>query len=168
MQAMVKEGLDLARSMDSSETMQALDLDSMLDSVCIDAVDAGQAVTLDGRAGMAIKARPIALRRCLVNLIDNAVKYGLRARIEVECIGATGARIRICDDGPGIPQDQLAQVFEPFYRIEGSRSRASGGTGLGLTIARNIVEQHGGTLMLANRREGGLEVMLVLHKESMK
>jgi signal transduction histidine kinase len=70
--------------------------------------------------------------------------------------------IRIADRGPGIPEDQLERVFEPFYRLEASRSRETGGTGLGLTIARNIIEQHGGTITLANRKEGGLEVKLSL------
>ena len=161
MQSMVKEGLDLARSMDSTEAMQALDLDSLLDSVCSDAADAGQNVTLEGHAGMALMGRPIAMRRCLVNLIDNAVKYGQHAQVTVERL--TGAaRIRIRDGGPGIAPDQLAKVFEPFYRIETSRSRESGGTGLGLTIARNIAEQHGATVLLSNHVDGGLEVTLVV------
>jgi signal transduction histidine kinase len=161
MQQMVKEGLDLARSMDTTETMQALDLDSLLDSVCSDATDSGQPVELSGRASMALMGRPMAIRRCLVNLIDNAVKYGHHANVTVErLVGA--ARIRIRDGGPGIAPDQMARVFEPFYRIETSRSRESGGTGLGLTIARNIAEQHGANVVLSNHAEGGLEVTLVV------
>jgi len=161
MQQMVKEGLDLARSMDTTETMQALDLDSLLDSVCADATDSGQQVELKGRAAMALMGRPLAIRRCLVNLIDNAVKYGQYAQVTVErMVGAS--RIRIRDGGPGIAQDQMARVFEPFYRIETSRSRASGGTGLGLTIARNIAEQHGASVMLSNHADGGLEVTLIV------
>jgi signal transduction histidine kinase len=161
MQEMVREGLDLARSMDTTETMQALDLDSLLDSVCADASDARQDVMLEGRAGMALMGRPMALRRCLVNLIDNAVKYGQQASVTVERI-AGAARVRIRDNGPGIAAAELARVFEPFYRVETSRSRESGGTGLGLTIARNIAEQHGGSIALANHAGGGLEVTLVL------
>ena len=145
--------------MDSTETMQALDLDSLLDSVCADATDAGQDVSLTGHAAMAVMARPMALRRCLVNLIDNAVKYGRLAQVTVERSGNL-ARMRIRDAGPGIAADQQAKVFEPFYRIETSRSRESGGTGLGLTIARNIAEQHGASLVLANHVDGGLEVTL--------
>jgi signal transduction histidine kinase len=161
MQQMVKEGLDLARSMDTTETMQALDLDSLLDSVCSDATDGGQQVELRGRAAMALMGRPLAIRRCLVNLIDNAVKYGHYANVTVErLVGA--ARIRIRDGGPGIDQDQMARVFEPFYRIETSRSRESGGTGLGLTIARNIAEQHGANVVLSNHEDGGLEVTLIV------
>jgi signal transduction histidine kinase len=161
MQAMVREGLDLARSMDTSETMQLLDLDSLLDSVCADAADASQRVSLSGHAGMALLGRPMDLRRCLVNLIDNAVKYGHAAKVTVDRINGA-ARIRIRDAGPGIPAAELARVFDPFYRVETSRSRESGGTGLGLTIARNIAEQHGGSIVLANHPEGGLEVTLML------
>ncbi len=161
MQAMVREGLDLARSMDTTETMQPLDFDSLLDSVCSDASDAGQHVVLKGRAAMALLGRPMGLRRCLVNLIDNAVKYGQEAVVTVERM-AGAARICIRDAGPGIASAEQARVFEPFYRIESSRSRESGGTGLGLTIARNIAEQHGGSIALANHPDGGLEVTLVL------
>ncbi len=160
-QEMVREGLDLARSMDTSETMQPLDLDSLLGSVCCDATDAGQQVEVKGHAGMALMGRPMALRRCLVNLIDNAVKYGQRANVAVENTGGA-ARIQIRDNGPGIAPGELARVFEPFYRVESSRSRESGGTGLGLTIARNIAEQHGGNIALANHPDGGLQVTLVL------
>ena len=161
MQQMVKEGLDLARSMDATGPMQRLDLDALLDSVCADAADAGQQVDLKGHAAMDLMGRPLDIRRCLVNLIDNAVKYGQRAHVTVERM-AGAARVRIRDEGPGIPSDQLARVFEPFYRLETSRSRSSGGTGLGLTIARNIAEQHGASLSLANHERGGLEAVLVV------
>lgn len=159
MQGMVREGLDLARSMDAAGPMQQLDLDSLVDSVCADAVDAGQEVSVDGRTNAALMARPIALRRCLTNLIDNACKYGRFARIMATGDGKT-ATIRIHDGGPGIPEAEMDKVFEPFYRVEASRSRDTGGTGLGLTIARNIVEQHGGTIALHNLPGKGLQVTL--------
>ena len=161
MQEMVREGLDLARSMDTTENMRVLDLDSLLGSVCCDATDAGQQVDIRGKINRALMGRPMALRRCLVNLIDNAVKYGLRASVSVASVGGQ-AVIKIVDDGPGIAPGEQARVFEPFYRIETSRSRESGGTGLGLTIARNIAEQHGGSITLGNHPNGGLEVTLVL------
>lgn len=161
MQQMVREGLDLARSADSSESMQVLDLDSLLDSVCTDAADSGQPVRLEGRANMALMGRPLALRRCFGNVIDNAVKYGKQAVVTVASSDG-GACIRVRDSGPGIAPAELSRVLEPFYRIEGSRSRESGGTGLGLAIARNIIEQHGGSIALANLPEGGLEVTLIL------
>ncbi|WP_020655703.1 ATP-binding protein [Massilia niastensis] len=161
MQEMVREGLVLARSMDTTAPMQMLDLDSLLEAVCADASDAGQQVELEGKASMALLGRPLDLRRCLGNLIDNAVKYGREARVCVDRINGA-ARVRIRDRGPGIPQGELVRVFDPFYRVETSRSRASGGTGLGLTIARNIAEHHGGSIALANHPEGGLEVTLML------
>ncbi|MFZ6748867.1 ATP-binding protein [Undibacterium sp. Ren11W] len=165
MQMMVKEGLDLARSMDSHEPLKALDLDSLLDSVCIDASDAGQDVTLSGESGVTVMARPQSLRRCLNNLIDNAVKYGHYARLSMETVEVAGNKhihILIRDGGSGIPVDQQSKVFEPFYRMESSRSRHTGGTGLGLTIAQNIAQQHGGSLQLSNLPEGGLQVELSL------
>lgn len=165
MQMMVKEGLDLARSMDSNEALKPLDLDSLLDSVCNDATDAGQDVSMVGKSGSAVMARPQSLRRCLNNLIDNAVKYGHYARISVQTAQDGGKKmvhILIRDGGPGIPEDQQQKVFEPFYRMETSRSRDTGGTGLGLTIAQNIAQQHGGSLQLSNLPEGGLEVRLSL------
>src|SRR5450830_502000 len=161
MQAMVREGLELARSMDTTEATHSLDVDSLLDSVCADASEGGQKVALHGSASVAVLGRPMSLRRCLVNLIDNAVKYGHQADVFVERL-AGAVRIRIRDTGPGIAADELARVFEPFYRIETSRSRESGGTGLGLTIARNIAEQHGGTITLLSHAKGGLEVTLLL------
>lgn len=164
-QAIVREGLDLARSVDSSEPPQRIDLDSLLDSVCGDAADAGQRVRLHGKAGIAVAGRPSAMRRCLVNLVDNAVKYGGFAQVAVQPAtvdGKAGARIRIRDGGPGIPSGQLEKVFDPFFRLESSRSRDTGGTGLGLTIARNIARLHGGHLTLDNHPEGGLEATLLL------
>ncbi|HTD06574.1 ATP-binding protein [Undibacterium sp.] len=169
MQAMVKEGLDLARSMDSNEPLKPLDLDSLIDSVCADAVDAGQEVSFDGKPGITVMARPVALRRCLINLIDNAVKYGQYAKVSTEAVNDAGKRliqIRVRDGGHGIPADQLNKVFEPFYRVETSRSRDTGGTGLGLTIAQNIAQQHGGSLQLVNLAEGGLEVRLTLQEKA--
>ncbi|HZW22655.1 ATP-binding protein [Noviherbaspirillum sp.] len=161
MQGMVREGLDLARSMDAAGPMQLLDLDSLVDSVCADAVDAGEDVTLEGRSGASLMARPIALRRCLTNLIDNACKYGSFAKISISREGSN-VLIAVTDGGPGIPEAEMQNVFEPFYRLEASRSRETGGTGLGLTIARNIAEQHGGSIALRNLPVRGLEVRLTL------
>lgn len=164
MQSMVREGLDLARSMDSAEAMQCLDLDSLLDSVCADAVDAGQTVSLLGKTHAFILAQPNALRRCLINVLDNACKYGQGADVSItlDALYPRRVLIRIRDHGPGIPPDQLEAVFDPFHRLETSRSRDTGGTGLGLTIARNIAENHGAVLSLHNHLDGGLEVTLSL------
>jgi signal transduction histidine kinase len=161
MQTMVREGLDLARSLESKETPQRLDLDSLIDSVVADASDAGQSAIARSHTAASVMARPVALRRCLTNLLDNAVKYGCLAKVSAEVEGGFVV-IRVRDDGPGIPEEELEKVFDPFYRLESSRSRDTGGTGLGLTIARNIAEQHGGTLKLRNHPGGGLEAVLAL------
>jgi signal transduction histidine kinase len=161
MHDMIRDGLDLARSMNSGEAAQRMDLDSMLNSVCDDAAEAGQDVTLEGSTGASITAQPSAIRRCLTNLIDNAVKYGGHARVSVS-LGREHVIVRVRDGGPGIPEAQLEAVFTPFFRLEGSRSRETGGTGIGLSIARNIVEKHGGSVYLRNHPQGGLEAVVEL------
>ena len=108
-----------------------------------------------------MRGRPVALRRCLTNLVDNAVKYGEAAEVTATRSG-NKAVISVRDRGPGIPEEFLEAVFEPFRRVETSRSRETGGTGIGLTIARAIAERHGGTLTLRNHPEGGLEAVLQL------
>jgi signal transduction histidine kinase len=165
MQRTIAEGLELARSADLREAFASIDFDSLLDSACADARDAGQDVTLHGRTGANVLGAPGALRRCFTNLLDNAVKYGRFARVEAALEG-THAVVRIRDGGPGIPEDQLAAVFDPFFRLESSRSRETGGTGLGLTIARNIAERHGGTLTLHNLAEGGLEAAVAIPRSA--
>lgn len=162
-QDIVKEGMDLARSIDAEEAFELLDLDSLIGSICNDATDAGLKVTQSGRIGAPVKVRPNALRRCLCNLVDNAVKYGKFAHVTLKKDGAK-VIISITDGGPGIPEDQLQTVLQPFQRLEGSRSRDSGGTGLGLTIAANIAEKHRGSLRLRNigKKDQGLEAIVEL------
>lgn len=160
-QTMIKDGLDLARSMNSEEPMQRTDFDSILDSVCADAAEAGQDVTLSGLTGVSLAVQPNAMRRCLTNLIDNAVKYGGYARVSASR-DKNKVIVQVRDGGTGIPEDMLEAVFDPFFRLEGSRSRDTGGTGIGITIARNIAEKHGGRLYLRNHPEGGLVAMLEL------
>lgn len=160
-QTMIKDGLDLARSMNSEEPMQRTDFDSILDSVCADAAEAGQDVTLSGLTGVPLAVQPNAMRRCLTNLIDNAVKYGGYARVSARR-DKNKVIVQVRDGGPGIPEDMLEAVFDPFFRLEGSRSRDTGGTGIGITIARNIAEKHGGRLYLRNHPEGGLVAVLEL------
>ena len=118
-------------------------------------------ITLNGQTHASILAIPSALQRCLANLIDNAVKYGGYARVTAAREG-NKAVIRVNDGGAGIPEAQMEKAFDPFYGLETSRSRATGGTGLGLTIARNIARKHGGTLILRNAVSGGLECTLTL------
>lgn len=148
-QAMVREGLEFARTLSTDEPFERVDLDSLIEAICNDATDAGWDVTSVGKVGKFILASPHALRRCISNLVDNAVKYGERAHIGVSCEG-NKAIISIIDGGTGIPASQLESIFQPFSRLENSRSRNSGGTGLGLTIARIIAEKHKGTITLSN------------------
>jgi signal transduction histidine kinase len=161
MQQMLQEGLELARSLDSSEEKQLLDLDSLLDSLCSDAAEAGQQVEYNEHTPVQLKVYPLALRRSLSNLLDNAVKYGQRAEVSLRREG-NQCHIVIRDFGSGIAPELLEKVFTPFFRIEHSRSRETGGTGLGLSIARNIVLRHGGELTLRNHPAGGLEARVVL------
>ena len=109
----------------------------------------------------AVHASCLCTAGALTNLLDNAVKYGKRAQAAIATVG-NAIEIAIDDDGPGIPEAELARVFQPFYRVEDSRSRDTGGTGLGLAIAQSIVQAHGGELTLANRTGGGLRACIRL------
>jgi signal transduction histidine kinase len=163
MDAMIGEILQFARDEALDEALRPTDVTALVQSVADDMTDAGLAVTMGSTAPLIRDSRPVALKRAIRNLLDNAIKHGKTARVDVR---ATPAAIEtvIDDDGPGIPEQDLARVFEPFYRVEGSRNQETGGVGLGLAIARSIVEAHGGTLTLANRPEGGLRVTLTLPK----
>lgn len=155
MQTMVDATLDFMRGTESREDTRPLDLMALLESLRDDATEGGRHVHLDGVIERPYPARPLALKRCIGNLLDNALRYGGGAEIEVRD-SDKGVTLTVSDRGPGIPPDALDKVFEPFFRLEGSRGRDSGGTGLGLGIARNIARAHGGDLVLRNRDEGGL------------
>ena len=161
MEAMVAQTLDFLRDAGAQEALQSVDAMALLESLQTDYQDSGGRVEIEGGIGHPYPGRPLALRRCLTNLVDNALRYGGRATIKVED-AADRLTIRVLDDGPGIPAQELEQAFEPFFRGEASRSRETGGTGLGLGIARNIARAHGGDLVLRNRPEGGLEAILTL------
>ena len=162
MQVLVKEGLTYARTLHGeSEVPCLLDIDALLESLASDYQDTGQQVTLDGQANAPLLTRPHALRRILTNLIDNALKFGDRARLEVS-LSARQLTIAVIDAGAGIPPDQLDAVLKPFYRVEGSRNRTTGGTGLGLAIAHQLAVAMGAELSLRNHEEGGLEAKLAL------
>ena len=161
MQRMAQASLDFLRGGEDSEPIAPMDLNALLESLQEDAEDVGHAVSISGAASQPLRCRPLALKRCLTNLVDNALKYGQSAEIAV-ADAATRLRLIVRDRGPGIPAAELERVFEPFYRLEGSRSRDTGGTGLGLSIARNIARAHGGELSLRNHPQGGLEAVLEL------
>ena len=162
MQALVEEGLAYARTTHAArEAPRPVDLDALLDAIVCDATDAGHAVTLHGRATGPFVTRVQALRRVVTNLVENAVKFGGGAEVHL-VDGAHGVTIHVRDRGPGIPDDQLAAVLLPFHRLEASRSRDTGGTGLGHAIAHALTGALGGRLVLANRAGGGLEASVVL------
>jgi signal transduction histidine kinase len=165
MEAMVTHTLEFMRGLGGNEPQQAVDVMALLESLQFDNEAMGRAVRVEGRAKQPLVAVASLLRRCLTNLIDNAVLYGGRATVMVEDTPQS-LTLRVLDDGPGIPETELEKVFEPFYRLEGSRSRETGGTGLGLTIARNIAQTHGGNLVLRNRPEHGLEAVLTLPRKA--
>lgn len=161
MEAMVSDALDFMRGLDPQEPQQPLDVMALLESLQADAREVGGQVEIEGAARAPYLGHPQTLKRCLRNLIDNAVKYGNSATLVV-ADAAEQLRIGVRDAGPGIPEAELELVFEPFHRLELSRNRSTGGTGLGLTIARNIARAHGGELVLRNLPAGGLEAVLTL------
>ena len=161
MESMVHATLDFMRGVANTEQARPLDVTALLESLQADAADMGGQVALEGAIARPYLGRPQALKRCLGNLVDNALKYGKAATLLMQD-SEDRLVIRIRDQGPGISEQELERVFEPFYRVESSRSRNTGGTGLGLSIARQIAGLHGGSLELHNLAGGGLEAVLTL------
>ncbi len=150
-----KEGLE-------GEPMAVVDAAALMSSVCEDVQDLGWEVSFeDADEGALVRGRPEQLSRALKNILENATRYGARARV---CLAADQhtCRINVDDDGPGIPEDLCDQVFDPLFRIEASRNQATGGHGLGLYISRKIVRTHGGDIKLRNRLLGGLTATIEL------
>jgi signal transduction histidine kinase len=159
---MVFATLSFARDEASAEPHTAVDLRSLLQRLCFDATDSGHQVLLSaGDTPVPFRCQPVAMRRALGNLIDNAVKYGGRAEVSLRQ-EENAIHILIEDEGPGIPEARFEEVFQPFRRLEQSRNRETGGTGLGLTLARTIIRAHGGDIRLSNRPGGGLRVQVIL------
>ena len=161
MAIMLDETLAFARDDGAGEARQDVDLAALVRSLCDDLADVGQPVQYLGPDRLRFACRPVALRRALANLIDNAVKYGREAEVGLQT-ERDAIRLTIEDRGPGIPAAAREQVFQPFFRLEPSRSRATGGTGLGLAVARTIVHRHGGEIALDDRPGGGLVVRVTL------
>jgi signal transduction histidine kinase len=153
--------LEFARDQSGDEPRRQTDLAALLSDVVDDMRDAGFPVAMRSAKPVNYACKPAGLKRAIRNLLDNAVKYGGSAMAEIH--EAPGS-IEICidDQGPGIPSHELARVVEPFYRLDESRSRETGGVGLGLAIAQSIVQGHNGTLTLMNRSGGGLRAKVVL------
>jgi signal transduction histidine kinase len=161
MQTLVKQGLALARWRDEvGEQRCQTDLHALIDSLVCDYSDAGKPLHFAGERGVTILTHPQALRRIMINLIDNGLKFGEDVEVAIDARRSNGIAITVSDRGPGIPDEHLKSVFLPFYRIEASRNRETGGTGLGLAIAQQLASALRGTLTLANRDGGGLEARL--------
>jgi signal transduction histidine kinase len=158
---MVTDTLSFMRGLETTEPLKRLDINALLESLQDDAKEGGQTIQINGRTTSPFLCRPQSIKRCLSNLIENAIKYGGVARVSV-IQRSDALHIVVSDDGPGVPAEELERLFEPFYRLESSRNRDHGGTGLGLTIARSIAEQHGGSLILKNGDAQGLECHLDL------
>ncbi|TPG55270.1 ATP-binding protein [Sphingomonas glacialis] len=160
-QTLVREGLELARSSESREPLSSVDIDSLLSSIAEDASEFGSDVTFVGGCGAVARVKPNALTRTIVNLVENAVKHGGSAQIE--CFKTPGkVTIAIRDFGSGIPESRIEAMFAPFERGDASRSRSTGGTGLGLTIARAQAKTFGAEVFLSNHPAGGLLAAVVL------
>ena len=160
MRRMITATLEFARLEFAAEPTETLDLASLVQSICDDYFDAGQQIAVQDLEPITIASKPTALRRALANLLENAFKYGGRARV---ALAATPRHVHVTiqDDGPGIPEDMVEEAFRPFRRLNRSNDEPDG-TGLGLSIARSIVRGSGGEVTLKNCANGGLQVTVTL------
>ncbi|NWC91472.1 MULTISPECIES: ATP-binding protein [unclassified Pseudomonas] len=161
MQAMISTALEFFRDDARLEQATQLDLAELLQTLIDDYRDQAIDITFNGPQRLVYFGRPLGLKRVMTNLLDNAIHYGLAPEVELQQSPGR-VTVRVLDRGPGIPVEQHEQVFLPFFRLEGSRNKSTGGVGLGLSTARAIVLEHGGTLTLENRPCGGLAAVVVL------
>jgi signal transduction histidine kinase len=162
MDDMIRTTLDYLRGAADAEARVLLDMDSLVRSIAHDCQNCGQDVQLlPSVSVMPMRVQPSAMRRCISNVVENAVRYGQRARIGMEEQGGV-LRITVLDDGPGIPEAEQERVLAPFYRLEGSRNRNSGGVGLGLATTHDVARRHGGSIVLRNYQDGGLAACITL------
>ncbi|WP_224013714.1 sensor histidine kinase [Paraburkholderia tropica] len=157
LQAMADSALSFFRDDYKDEDATVFDFAGLLRTLADDYSDQGAPVRYVGPRRFALSGRPFSIRRACMNLIDNAVKWGGSADLELKCSDAN-VTLLVSDEGPGIPPESMEQVFSPFFRVEQSRNRSTGGMGLGLTSALAVVRAHGGDINLRNRKGGGLEV----------
>ncbi len=159
MEGLVSTTLDFVSSGEINEPRQSIDINALLQSLQADLQDVGEHITLTGRATRPFSGYARSLKRCVQNLLENAVRYARDVHVIVDEQPAS-LTITVRDSGPGIAPEQLTQVLEPFYRLESSRNSSTGGYGLGLSIAQTVAAAHGGTLELHNRPDGGLDAVL--------
>lgn len=165
MEAIIATFLQFARATYDAEERSRTDLGALVESICADLADTGADITCGVEDGLVASCKRLALKRGIMNLIENALKHGGSAQVEVRS-ASDAIIVRIDDRGPGIPEEELQAVFAPFRRGEASRNRDTGGVGLGLSIAQAVAEDHGAEVRLSNRSEGGLRAELVLPVEA--
>lgn len=158
MVAMLDATLTYLNEQRTSEALELFDIQALVESLAENAQDNGDAVSMQGHC-RPIRTQPMAVRSCVSNLIDNALRYAGHADVRLQDLGGR-VQLRVIDHGPGIAEHLRETVFEPFYRIEGSRNRNSGGVGMGMTIAREAARRLGGDLVLEETPGGGLTAVL--------
>jgi signal transduction histidine kinase len=161
MEDMVNATLGYMKGLDDREPLRPVDIRALVGALAADSEELHRAIRVRGEPIGPFLGKPDGLKRCLQNLLDNATRYGRDVELQIED-GANALTLYVRDSGPGIPEQELERVFEPFYRLEASRNLSTGGSGLGLSIARNLAQSMGGDVMLRNRTDGGLEAKVVL------
>jgi len=165
MAQMVDSSLAFARDEAATEASQPVDVTALLATICDDAVDAGHRADFAFEERLVFEGRPLALKRLFANLVDNAVRYGRSAAARAS-VDALKLRVIVEDEGPGIPESEMENVFKPFFRVERSRNKRTGGIGLGLATARTIARAHGGDVSVENRPGGGLRAIVTLPRRT--
>lgn len=161
MDSMVAVTLQFARDEATTEMRRPTEIAALVQSIVDDMADAGMPIRMEPVEPVVYDCRPDALKRAIRNLLDNAIKYGKTASVAIQASPKT-IEILVDDEGPGIPEQELSRVLDPFYRLEESRNRDTGGVGLGLAITQSIVQAHRGELLLSNRPTTGLRARIVL------
>jgi signal transduction histidine kinase len=162
MNEMIAAVMNFARHDAHHEEKKKIDISSMVNTICDDAQDMGFNVHCDlPEKRITVLARPVDIKRAIINVINNACRYGKKVVVSLQ-LQNKKVIIRIVDDGPGIPHNEISRVFEPFYRADKSRSRDTGGVGLGLAVTQGIIQAHGGRVTLKNVEPHGLKVEMRL------
>lgn len=161
MESMIKATMSFARDDVANEAVSPIDLAALVESLCEDMRETDGNVTYKGMEELPFKGRPVGLKRAVANLVGNALKYAGACEVVLEA-DQRQVTLTVKDNGPGIPESELEEVFRPFRRLEGSRNKETGGVGLGLAVVRSVAHAHGGTAQLMNRPEGGLEAKIIL------
>ena len=166
LEAMVASTLAFGRDIAADEPVVAVDLPELARTVLDEAADArpdsAENLSYSGPDHLTVRVRSLAMKRALSNLVLNALAYGGNARVRLAMPESGQLILMVEDDGPGLAVGELERVFQPFHRVETSRNRETGGTGLGLPIVRNILRAHGGDVTLANHEGGGVRATVIL------